>query len=113
MQTWIKGITVTLHIKTKTSEDPFGAPIYSDSTVQVNNVIVSPVTAEDASTDLALHGKRTIYELGVPKGDTHTWTDTDVEFFGKRFMAVGPVVEGIEDMVPLSWHKKVRVALYE
>lgn len=113
MQTWIKGIPVVLHIKTPTGEtDPFGAPITTDSTTVVENVLVSLVEHEEANRDLETHGKRTMYQLGIPKGDTHNWEATEVEFFGKKFVTVGPIHEGIEEMVPLSWHKKVRVALY-
>ena len=51
--------------------------------------------------------------LGLPKGDSHVWEDTEVEFFGKKFKTFGSTIEGIEANIPTPWHKKVRVAKYE
>ena len=41
----IKGITVTLHTVEQTGSDPFGDPIYSETEVNVDNVIVAPASA--------------------------------------------------------------------
>lgn len=109
----IHGVPVILHVKTLSSYDPFGVPIYADSTVTVEDVIASPESAEDMATDLNLYGKRAAYTLGIPKGDTHTWTDTEVEFFGQKFRTFGPVLEGIEDLIPLNWNKKVKAEAIE
>ena len=38
----LKGITVTLINKKEVSKDPFGAPIYEDVEIPVNNVLISP-----------------------------------------------------------------------
>ena len=108
----IKGITVKLHVKTQNGEDAFGVPIMSDSSVDVNDVLVSPVNAEDSNDDFAMYGKKTIYSLAIPKGDTHTWEDTEVEFFGRKFRTVGNVVEGIEANIPLRWNKQIKVEYY-
>lgn len=137
----LKGITVTLYETEPIATDPFGAPIMppfvenigtdrdeyietergelvvanvaQDYAVQVDNVLVSPVSAEDLVNDTALYGKRTVYELGIPKGDTHDWKEKRVEFFGQRFQTVGEVTKGIESMIPLEWNGKVKVVRYE
>ena len=49
------------------------------------------------------------YTLGIPKGDTHYWLDREVRFFGRRWRTVGVPDEGIEENIPLRWHKKVHV----
>lgn len=49
------------------------------------------------------------FTLAIPKGDGHIWTDTSVSFFGRRFRTVGFPQEGIEQNIPLSWNKKVKV----
>jgi hypothetical protein len=36
-----------------------------------------------------------------------------VEFFGEKFRTIGAPTQGIEDMIPLSWNKKVKVVRYE
>ena len=109
----IKGITVTLVDCVKTGEDEMGAATYDDVEFQVENVLVSPTEATDVINQVQLYGKKAVYTLGIPKGDAHNWEDREVKFFGKTFRTFGPVVEGIESMVPTAWHKKVTVERYE
>lgn len=109
----IKGITVTLVDRVKIGEDEMGAATYDDVEIEVENVLVSPTEATDVINQVQLYGKKAVYTLGIPKGDTHNWEDRKVKFFGKTFRTFGPVVEGIESMVPTVWHKKVTVERYE
>lgn len=109
----IKGITVVLYENTVVGLDQFNTPICEETPVEVNNVLVAPVSSEDVVNDTAIYGKRTVYELGIPKGDTHDWKEKRVEFFGERFQTVGEVTKGIEDMIPLEWNGKVKVVRYE
>ena len=113
MGTKLHGITVTLHDKQKTGEDGFGRPIYTDIPVSVENVIVGEPSAQEITDVLNLTGKRLAYILGIPKGDEHTWTDRKVSFFGEDFRAIGPPSQGIEDLIPLDWNKKVQVERFE
>lgn len=108
----MKGVTVTLHKKTQTGTDDFGAPIYSDSTILVDNVLIGEPTSEQIMQELNMHGKRLAYVLGIPKGDTHVWTDTEVEFFGQKFRTYGEPTQGIDYLIPLAWNKKVKVEHY-
>lgn len=105
----IRGIPVLLTVKVKTGEDPFGAPVYETQTETVDNVLVAPASAEEIQDTLTLTGRRAVYTLGIPKGDAHVWEDTKVEFFGEVFHSIGPVTEGIEELIPLSWNRKVKV----
>ena len=73
MATFLHGIPVTLYERTRTGADAFNAPVYSETPVTVENVLVSPVSAEAIVSDLQLYGKRAVYELCLPKGDTHDW----------------------------------------
>lgn len=109
----MKGATVTLHVRTQAGMDAFNNPVYSDSTVQVEDVLIGQPTTEEITSSIDLYGKRIEYMLGVPKGDTHNWEDTIVEFFGERYRTFGFTVQGIEANVPTRWHKKVRVARVE
>lgn len=109
----ITGIEVVLYTKTQTGTDPLGAPIYTQTAETVQNVLVGEPTTDDLINELQLYGKRLAYTLAIPKGDTHDWKDTEVEFFGRRFRTYGDVVQGIEHLVPLSWNKKVKVEAYE
>lgn len=109
----MKGITITLYEKTQTGTDGFGAPIYEESPVEVQNVLVAPETSEELSSSQDMRGGRADYVLGIPKGDSHEWRDRKVEFFGQTFQTIGIPVMGIEDMIPLSWNMKVKVKRIE
>lgn len=109
----IKGITVTLYEKLVTGKDKFDTDIYEEHAVDVENVLVAPITSDDITTERSIKSDKVIYKLAIPKGDTHTWTDCLVEFFGKKFKVVGEPIEGIEEMLPLSWNKQVQVECYD
>lgn len=108
----IKGITVTLIDNVETGKDPFGNPIYEDKEIEVNNVLVSPTSSDDIVNQLTLTGKKAIYTLAIPKEDTHDWEDKKVRFFGKTWRTFGEPLEGIEELIPLDWNKKVTVEYY-
>ena len=107
----IKGITIVLYDKVKTGIDDFGRPEYSEEAVSIENVLVSPMSETEILDTLNLTGRKAIYQLAIPKGDQHDWTDKDVSFWGQRFHTVGMAVQGIDAMIPLNWNKKVRVEI--
>lgn len=109
----MRGVTVTLYDKTQTGVDGFGHPVYEDTAVTVDNVLIGEPTSEDVIDTLNLTGKHLAYTLAIPKGDTHTWTDRKVEFFGEVFRTIGEPTQGIDHLIPLSWNKKVKVERYE
>lgn len=108
----IKGITITLIDKQEVGKDPFGKPIYEDVAIPVDNVLVVPTSSDDVVNQLNLTGKKAVYTLAIPKGDTHDWEDTEVVFFGEKWRTVGFPTQGIEDLIPLDWNKKVTVERY-
>lgn len=109
----IKGITVTLFEKKETGKDPFGTPTYEEVPELVENVLVSPTSSEDVTNQLSITGRKAVYTLGIPKGDTHNWENQKVKFFGQTWKTFGIPLEGIEAMIPLDWNKKVMVERYE
>lgn len=109
----IKGITVTLINKKKVGENPFGEPIYEDVETEVDNVLITPTSTEDVINTLELTGKKAVYTLAIPKGDTNNWENAEVCFFGQRWRTFGFVTEGIDHLIPLDWNKKVMVERYE
>ena len=108
----MRGITVQLLIKEETGKDSFGQPFYEEAWIDVGNVLIGEPTTEDITDTINLTGKHLAYVLGIPKGDTHVWADTEVRFWGERFRTIGYPTQGIEDLIPLSWNKKVRVERY-
>lgn len=108
----ITGITITLYERTQTGVDGAHRPIYSEKPVKVDNVIVYPTSSDDIVTETDLEGKKAVYTLCIPKGDTHNWEDSVVEFFGHKFKTFGFPQEFQEELVPLAWNKKVLVDRY-
>ena len=109
----IHGIPIELAVKVQTGTDGFNRPIYGTAWVTVDNVLIGQPGTEEITDELNLSGKRLDYLLGIPKGDTHDWEDTQVRFFGQTYETIGAPTQGIESMIPLSWNKKVKVMRYE
>lgn len=109
----IKGITVTLINKVQAGTDAFNKPIYKDKEIEVENVLVAPTTTDDIPSQLDLTGKKAVYTLGIPKGNTDQWEDVEVKFFNQRWRTFGIPLEGMEHLMPLDWNKKVMVERYE
>lgn len=109
----IKGITIQLIQKIETGKDPFGQPIYDNKPVDVENVLISPTSSDDVVNQLSLTGRKAVYTLAIPKGDTNDWENKEVLFFGERWRTFGIPLEGIEDLIPLEWNKKVMVERFE
>ena len=108
----MKGMTINLVVKTEAGTDDFGAPIYTEELVPVDDCLVGQPSADDVSNALALYGKKIAFTIGIPKGDTHDWTDAEVEFFGERFRTVGYPETGIQANIPLRWGQNIKVERY-
>jgi len=108
----MKGITVKLAQLSQTGTDDFNRPVYEESLIDIENVLVSPAGTDAVVNDLQLYGKHLAYELYIPKEDDHDWTDTRVQFFGQTFRTYGMPEQWIGDNVPLNWNKRVKVERY-
>ena len=110
----MRGITVTLYNRVQTGTDALNHPVYSETPVSVDNVLVAPVSATELTETYALTGRRAEYQLAIPKGDDNDWTaGNKVGFFGQLWRIIAMPEEGIEKLIPLSWNKKVKVERYE
>lgn len=109
----IHGTTVKLISRVQTGTDPFNAPVYTETEIEVENVLVGQPMQNEIVDAQSLESKRAAYSLGIPKGDTHVWKDQIVEIFGRRFKVFGDVTEGIEANVPGPWHHIWQVEHYE
>ena len=114
MASLIKGTTILLYERTQTGTDAFNSPVYTETHVEVKNVLVCPVTTSDADIvgDTQLHGKHAVYELCIPKDDTHIWEDRTVEFFGQKWRTFGIPQQWIPENLPLDWNLRVKVERY-
>lgn len=108
----MRGIDVVLYEKHKTGEDAFGAPVYEETPVVVQDVFVGAPDTAALVNELTLTGRRLAYTLALPKGDSHDWHNVTVEFFGQKFRTYGDVVQAMEHLVPMRWNKQVKVERY-
>lgn len=108
----LKGIDIVLYTREQTGTDELNTPVYTETAETISNVLIGEPSTDAAAEDLQLYGKHLAYTLAIPKGDTHDWKDVTVEFFGERFRTYGEPTQGIDDMIPLRWNKKVKVERY-
>lgn len=108
----MKGTTVQLVVGTIKSYDPFGNPVETEELVDVPDVLVGQPTADDIASTIQLYGKTIAYTLGIPKGDTHDWTDAVVVIWGERFKTIGYPMTGEQANIPLRWGQNVKVERY-
>ena len=112
----ITGITVYLHETVQSGADPFGVPIYTETTTAVDNVLVGEPSTDDITSSTELYGKSIRYMLGIPKGDSHDWKDKKVSWsdpYGTHVVKTfGFPITGIEANIPGEWHMKVRCEEY-
>lgn len=105
----MKTITIQLAVKTQVDTDPFGAPITTEELVDIPGCLVGQPTTDEIAQTLEMHGKQIAYVVGVPKGDEHSWIDTDVIIWGDRYRTIGYPSTAIQENIPLSWGQNVKV----
>lgn len=108
------GITVTLYDRTVSETDALNHPVYTETAVTVDNVLVAPISATEILETYNLTGRRAVYQLAIPKDDTNDWSaGKKVNFFNTDWRIIAMPTQGIEDLIPLDWNKKVQVETYE
>lgn len=128
----MKGMTIYLVKKIQIGVDGFNQPIYIEGGLfpanevypsgelypnpvmleAVDDCLVGQPSTDDVTNTLALYGKKIEYTIGIPKGDTHNWVDTEIEFFGARWRTVGYPETGIQANIPLRWGQNIKVERY-
>lgn len=114
----MRGITVTLYNRTQSGTDDFGAPVWTETGVSVDNVLIGQPTTDEITAAVDLQGARIDYMLGIPKGDAHEWQDRKVSWsdaYGRTITVktFGIPITGIAALVPGAWHMKVRCCRIE
>lgn len=108
----MKGTTVKVLQKTVTGQNVMHEDIVTEKWIDVPDVLVGQPTTDDITSTLQLYGKRIEYVLGIPKGDTNDWTDTEVEIWGEKYKTIGYPMTGESENIPLRWGKNVKVERY-
>lgn len=108
----MQGMTIQLVVKNQIGKDPFGAPIETEELIDVNDVLVGQPSSDEIVSAIQMYGKTISFILGIPKGDTHDWTDREVIIWGERYRTIGFPETGIQENIPLRWGQNVKVARY-
>lgn len=109
----IRGIEVVLYERKETGRDEFNHPIYEETECRVENVLVAPASTVEILDTMNLIGKKAVYNIAIPKGDTHTWKNNRIDFFGESWRVIGLPQKGIDENIPLEWNEKWMVERYE
>ena len=113
----IHGTAITLYEKTAAGVNEIGEETFTETPVTVENVLIGEPSAQERLDEVNLTGRMIEYVLGIPKGDTHVWTDRRVElpadFPAGKYRTFGYPAIGQEELVPLQWGKNVMVERYE
>lgn len=113
----MRGITVTLYEEKEVGRDAFNNPIIEEKAETVDNVLVGEPSTDDYTSSFSVYGKQITFMLGIPKGDTHDWTNKRVEWTKpngttQKVKTFGFPIMGVEANIPGPWHMKVRCELY-
>lgn len=114
----MKGMTVQIQVETVTGYDAFGEPTVTTAFESVSDVLVGSPSSEEIVNSLQLYGKKITYVLGIPKGDSHNWTDATIVIpnpatgVSETYKTVGFPETGIQSNIPLRWGQNVKVERY-
>ena len=108
-------MSVILYEKTKTGVDSLNRPVYTETPVTVNNVVVGVPSSDDIVSDQTLSDKKIAYTLAIPRNDDHAWENKTVEFYGRKWRTVGIATQYIDGFMGADypWNKKIGVEAYE
>lgn len=114
----LRGLPVILYDKRQTGTDELNRPMYEETQTYVDNVLIGQPSDDEVVQTQNLTGKRIVYTLGIPKGDTNEWEDKKIELIPPFpcpgvYHSIGPVTAGIEELVPGPWNKKVKIERYD
>ena len=108
----MKGTDIQLAVNTIEGYDEFGAPIVREDFELIPDCLVGQPTSQDIIDSLNLYGKKLVYVVGIPKGDTHDWENREVIIWGERYKTFGYTMTGIQENIPLRWGANVKVERY-
>ena len=111
----IPTVSVILYETEVTGEDSFGHEIKTETPVTIDNVSIGHPSSEDVLSEISISGKRIAYNLCLPVGDDHDWTNTIVEFYGRKWRTIGIPTQFTDGFMGKNfpWNKQIKVEAYE
>ena len=108
----LNGITVRLYNRVQVGLDEFNNPQVWYTSDDIDNVLVGQPSTSEIVESNDFYGKRLDLMLGIPKGDTHVWTNALVGINGQYYETFGLPMTGIQDLIPLAWGQNVRASKF-
>lgn len=105
----MKGETVTVKTFGKEGTDPFGAPIKSEATKTVENVLVQPGACSDVEASNRPDGVSVKYTLHFPKTFDQDLEGAEVEVRGIWLKVIGRPDHYTAGNTPTAWWMPVEV----
>ena len=111
----IPTVPVILYETEITGEDDFGHEIKQETAVTVDGVVIGQPSSEDILSEINISGKRIAYNLCLPAGDDHDWTNKTVEFYGRKWRTIGTPTQYTDGFMGdnFPWNKQIKVEAYE
>lgn len=111
----IKGIPIILYETVVVGQDDFNRDIEEETATTIDNVVVGQPSSEDVISEITVSGKRVAYNLAIPVGDDHDWTNKIVEFYGRKWRTIGIPTQYIDGFMGenFQWNKQIKVEAYE
>lgn len=105
-------IGMTLNFKKRVAtgaKDSFNNPVYSESTIEVKDCLVAPITEPvDRVESAALERDVTVVRVHLPKLDKRDVSNSTFEYEGETFRVIGKPVAFMEANTPTRWNRYMR-----
>ena len=101
----MRGITIVLYKKEQIGVDAFNRPIYEKKREEIADVLIAPAQEQEILDTLNLTGRKAVYTLAIPKGDTHEWENSDRNA-GSGARSSDPASVEQESESGMLWHRK-------
>lgn len=104
-------IPVTLYEKVQDGTDDFGVPTYAENAVVIDKCLVAMGQHNQLMDNNTIQVALDTFTIAIPKGDTHDWRNSIVEFslggIEFRCKTNSDYLLGVEEAMPLMWHKQI------
>lgn len=91
------------------AKDSFNNPVYSETTVTVNDCLVAPPQEPiDRVESAALDRDSTVVRVHLPKADESDVSDSTFVYDGQQFRMIGKPVKFMNENTPTRWNRYLR-----
>jgi hypothetical protein len=96
-------------MKTKTSEDAMGNPVYTEATIDVADCLIAPMTEPiTAREQQAMQQDKDQVRIHLPKAFTGDVSNSDVQWDGRTFHLDSDGTAFMAENTPTRWNRYFR-----